>query len=308
MDKFVEKRKRGRPKKNQTIINTSKKISSPIGSDEIILHLPITNKLKDEHVKQNNIQTKNNFEQMTLSLSSMSPDSEIDSDDEYSGFTKTKLIRELKMKTKKIEELQKQLQLKEIGIVNEPKLVPMNLNLIHKHNGMLMEHTDIVCWWCTEKFQNSPWFIPDKYLDGKYYIFGCFCSVNCALAYNIHMNDYKVWVRNSLIYQMYYEILSKLKVKNIPQIIQVALPRESLQKFGGHLTIDEYRMNSTICNKEYRLVMPPMSCIIPIIEETYKNKYMINNKQDSANGKMENTLFKSLGLKLKNRTKQISSS
>jgi hypothetical protein len=69
-------------------------------------------------------------------------------------------------------------------------------------------------------------------------------------------------------------------------MIQPAPPRQTLNIFGGPLSIKEYRQSFFILNKEYRFFFPPMISIVGIIEEDYKNifdKNKINiNKMANA--------------------------
>ena len=149
----------------------------------------------------------------------------------------------------------------------EKRVSKMNINFIDNKSGeqKILDCVDICCWWCTYEFDTLPCFIPEKYDDGKYYVFGCFCSFNCAASYNINTNDYKIWERYSLLKKLYN------KIHNTNEDISLAPDRETLKKFGGPLTIDEFRKNNNICEKEYRFIMPPMVSIIPLIEETFKD-------------------------------------
>ena len=52
--------------------------------------------------------------------------------------------------------------------------------------GIWPEATNIKCWWCTLSFDDVPCFIPKKMRNGKYHVFGCFCSFNSAMAYNLY--------------------------------------------------------------------------------------------------------------------------
>lgn len=121
------------------------------------------------------------------------------------------------------------------------------------------EPTKIACWWCSYNFETIPCFIPERYMDNKFYVFGCFCCVNCAISYIFSMNDYKVWDRYSLLKKMY-----SFLIKNNELIINQN--REILEKFGGSISIEEWRKNSILCTKEYKLIMPPMIPIIPVVE------------------------------------------
>lgn len=166
--------------------------------------------------------------------------------------------------------------LDEKKMVNKEKKDNLDLRIIQlkvpvikiKDNEVIVDNpTNIVCWWCTYNFSNIPCFLPDDYIDGKFYVLGCFCSFNCAVSYNFSLNDYKVWNRYSLLNKMYQMMYHKY------EHLRMAPQREVLDKFGGTIKIDEFR-KSSICNMiEYRLVLPPMIPIIPFIEINYtRNK------------------------------------
>ena len=92
------------------------------------------------------------------------------------------------------------------------------------------------------------------------------------------MNDYKVHDRYSLLKRLYYHIFGN------DTDISIVPSREVLEKYGGPMTITEYRKNFTTLSKEYKLVMPSMVPIVPYIEEKSKDKYNVNkndtNKYD----------------------------
>ena len=43
--------------------------------------------------------------------------------------------------------------------------------------------TDVFCGWCIHPFNNIPCAIPEKYKNGKFYLYGCFCSFNCSASF-----------------------------------------------------------------------------------------------------------------------------
>lgn len=151
------------------------------------------------------------------------------------------------------------------------QVIKFETPIIKSINGNILidNPTNVVCWWCTYNFDTIPCFLPEKYVDGVFYVIGCFCSFNCAVSYNLNLNDYKTWERYSLINKMYNLIHKK------NELIQMAPPRETLKKFGGTISIEEFRTTSLTCIKEFRLVFPPMVPIIPFIEE---RKHYLKNK------------------------------
>jgi hypothetical protein len=154
-------------------------------------------------------------------------------------------------------------------VSREIKLVPMNLKLVDIKNGktIICEKTNVACWWDTCTFKTLPCFIPERYHNDVFYVFGCFCSFSCAKSYNASISDHKYRTsdRNSLIQRLYQLITGNT------DIVPLAPEREILDKFGGHVTIEEFRSGKTL-EKEYKLILPPMINLIPCIEERAKEK------------------------------------
>jgi hypothetical protein len=144
------------------------------------------------------------------------------------------------------------------------------LDLVNTDNLKWGKKTDIACWWCCNKFDNLPLGLPEKYLDSKFYVQGCFCSFNCIQSYNLSLNDNKIWDRFSLLNYM------KIKITNNDFTITTAPPRQALKMFGGPLSIDEFRKkcislplpeNLSINTKEYNYNLPPIIPIYGLLDE-----------------------------------------
>lgn len=136
-------------------------------------------------------------------------------------------------------------------------------------NNEWPQTTSISCYWCCHKFETPPFGIPVKYINGKFHVFGCFCSLECATAYNLSSKESidEIWERNNLIH-----LLSKrIGYKNI---VKPAPNRLSLQMFGGHLPIQEYRKFCET-SKLININFPPMMTLTQQIEEI--NESDINN-------------------------------
>jgi len=149
--------------------------------------------------------------------------------------------------------------------------------------------TNIDCLWCCHSFDSFPFGIPIKNYDDVFYMFGNFCSAECCAAYNFdNVNTCESYERYTLINYLYSE----------NKEIKLAGPRLSLKKFGGQLSIDEYRKNNNVYNKNYKLLIPPMISLIPLIEE-------VNLTDENINIDNNDTLFNiDNELKLK-RTKPL---
>ena len=152
----------------------------------------------------------------------------------------------------------------------EYKLIDDDRTVVKKINNVMMEfqnfkekkffRTDICCWHCCHKFETMPCGIPLSYENDIFHVKGVYCSFNCALKsnYDSKISENVIQERESLLYLMYKQMNN---VKDIE--IPYAPERETLQMFGGTLTIEEFRKNTLT----YVMVYPPMLSIIPQLEE-----------------------------------------
>ena len=152
----------------------------------------------------------------------------------------------------------------------EYKLIDNDRTVVKKINNVMMEfqnfkekkffRTEICCWHCCHKFETMPCGIPLSYEDDIFHVKGVYCSFNCALKsnYDSKVSENQIQERESLLYLMYKQMNN---VKDIE--IPYAPERETLQMFGGSLTIEEFRKNTLT----YVMVYPPMLSIIPQLEE-----------------------------------------
>lgn len=128
--------------------------------------------------------------------------------------------------------------------------------------------SNIKCFHCCHNFDNIPCALPYTYKDNIFYVFGNFCSPECAAAYNFESgaDDRDIWERYSLLNHLYSLIY------DMPDLsIKLAAPKLALKIFGGKLSIDEFRDCNTDYLKNYKIVLPPMVSIIPSLEEIKKD-------------------------------------
>jgi len=138
----------------------------------------------------------------------------------------------------------------------------------HKNNeNSYPEKTDISCWWCCYNFNTIPVSLPYKYYNNKFYTYGIFCSFNCACSYNFQTDDYNMYERYGLLNLLYKKISKSDKLIKI----KMSSPREILRKFGGYLSIEEFRKNNLSNQKIYKVNLPPIITILPSIEEKSDN-------------------------------------
>jgi hypothetical protein len=141
------------------------------------------------------------------------------------------------------------------------------INLISKKGDKVkLEKTNIKCWHDCHNFDSIPVFLVDNYNRNIYHVYGCFCSINCALAYNLYsMRDGFQDKRKSLTLQLYFEIFN---IDISEQInIKAAAPREVLNDYGGDYSIEKFRKSFAKNDKDYIISIPPIKPIPLLIEE-----------------------------------------
>jgi hypothetical protein len=135
------------------------------------------------------------------------------------------------------------------------------------------------CFWCCHSINSNVYGMPYNYdsINDNYFVFGSFCSLQCANAYNfsVHGSSDKVWEINSWI-----QLLAKRY--GFTNIIRPAPSKYLLKMFGGNLTIDEFRDAHLKEDKTYVLNIPPMISInssSEILNTSYLAKMSENKKQ-----------------------------
>jgi hypothetical protein len=311
-------KKRGRPRKNLFLDKPAKNYEKKeITNDEkdIILHLPVSMKKNNsyESDKKNtksydkNISLEDSEEELEDSYNSDDSNFSENSDSQFKSLYK-KERDENKKKDIVIKKLKDELNrnksnlnIFDSDIQKDLTSHIVNMNIIDNNTNILIEikRTDLNCWWDTCPINNYPYVLPEKFYNGKFYVFGCFCSINCAASYNLNMTDYKVMERYALLKKLYEKNITDTKMK-------LAAPKEILKKYGGIVDIEDYRKNFITCDKEFRMNIPPLVSLHHIIEEITieKNENLENLKSNIHNIKkklpmVKNNLFNTMGIKNK---------
>lgn len=259
-DEVKEPRKRGRKPKEKSY-SVSKPIISKVENNEehVILHLPITM----EEFKKEGLYKDNGKKNGKKSKDKNKPDEKSTNDLIETKGEET----ELKEDEKTLLTFLKNKEIIQINDNIEKKIVKRNvLNIMYEFIDANEKNewpniTNIYCQWCCHPFNTPPCALPIKYIKGKFFLRGCFCSFNCAAAYNFDNKDYDMWERYSLLNFLYKKMYQTPYIR-----VKIAPPRESLKIFGGFLSIEEFRLNFLVI-KQYEVILPPMISIIPKIEE-----------------------------------------
>jgi predicted nucleic acid-binding Zn finger protein len=165
----------------------------------------------------------------------------------------------------------------QVHMKKEQIVINLMSDFIKGIGGSWPNKTNIYCYWCCHPFDNIPCGIPEKYIDGVFYLSECFCSFNCTASYIFNITKHKKWEKYSLLNLLYK------KISNKNEKIELALNRKLLNVFGGYMNISEFRKNLDILDKKHNLLIPPIVSIIPKVE-VLRNNCVINNYNN-------NTLF-----------------
>ena len=196
-----------------------------------------------------------------------------------------------------IENLEKKINIlmKEIDKGNKTyKLYNINNNNNENNNN----NNNINCWWCRHKFSTPTVSLPENIYNDKFSTFGIFCSYNCAMAYNINLNDENIYKRTSLLNYLYKRTYNKFV-----DIIQ-APSWKILENYGGLVSIETFRESFIFNDFEYNYIKPPIISCIYQIEKKFKkstiksensNNYVLKRKKPINNSKY--TLENTMGLK-----------
>ena len=148
-------------------------------------------------------------------------------------------------------------------------------NLLHNND---VSDKKSACFWDTCDFDNPPIYIPKYELNGVYYVYGCFCSPECAAAYLMQEN-----IDTASKFERYH-LLNHIycKIYNYKRNIKIAAnPHYTLNKYYGNLTIQEYR--KLLKNERLLLIVDkPLTRQLPELHQDNDDFIINNNSIPSA--------------------------
>ena len=129
-------------------------------------------------------------------------------------------------------------------------------------NFEVPENTEVACFWCAHDFEGTPCFLPMKEEFGTFHVYGNFCTPQCALSYLLeeHLDSHARWERMALLHRMYRPV-GKAGCRLYP-----APPRQSLKKFGGVYTYDQFHALVTEQKLRVDVHRPPMVSILETLD------------------------------------------
>jgi hypothetical protein len=280
--KQLSKRKRGRPRKNSEKQEQQSKVENKDkNSENIILFMALSDEDddkdddtdddkdsgEDNRFTVNDTETKNDF------VESIS-DSADDSDNVYSLQNEQLTVKMLIDEVKKRDHIIANLRNKSGSVLsayNTNKAAHINYHCIQvastdNEKNFIPKPTNYKCWWCDESFENLPAYIVNYYRNCTYYVFGNFCSYNCALKYNIKMlKDFKVNTRHALTNSL------RIKVTGNSQPIKFAGDREILKSKGGNISIEKFREGFSVMTSNMKMNIPPIIPLVHVIEDARRD-------------------------------------
>ena len=152
------------------------------------------------------------------------------------------------------------------------------------------------CWWCRHCFETPAIKMVVKHYNNQFYLdeSSNFCSFECCEAYNINLNDINVSTRSSLLRQYYYKTYGQYKdFKKAPHW-------SVIKGLGGCISIEKYRDNFTVNDKEYIYMKPPivsrLSQVekISLISKPKKEKYVLKRSKPLKTNKY--SIMNTMGL------------
>lgn len=125
---------------------------------------------------------------------------------------------------------------------------------------------NVSCFWCCHSCNVSPTIgLPLGVKDGKVHATGCFCSYECAAAFNFNSKELfqDPWTS--------FELLNKAaREVGYDKVVQPAPSRYSLKMFGGWMDIEEFRKSPKLVNP----LPAPMMSIVQYMEEIMASDIM----------------------------------
>jgi hypothetical protein len=152
------------------------------------------------------------------------------------------------------------------------------------------------CFWCSHDFENEPCYIPKYETDNSIYVYGCFCSPECAAGFLFRENidDSVMFERFHLMNQIYGGIYGYEK-----NIQPAPNPYYTLSKYYGNLSIEEYRA-LTQMNRLFLVVDRPLTRVLPELHEekdrgvigSGSGIYRVKRQSDMANRPSKNDILR----------------
>lgn len=173
-------------------------------------------------------------------------------------------------------------------------------------NGMIPDLSMSVkkcasCYWCCHEVGHDMFGMPIRYdaLSKNFTLYGTFCSLECASAYNfsVHLGSDRVWEIQSWI-----QMLAKRVGYLDP--IRPAPSKYLLKMFDGPMTIEEFRKAHKNSSKTFLLNVPPLISVSAHMD-VVNTSYMTTSSTQNPNMNPIISVMKSTIVKKTDKKKTI---
>lgn len=125
-----------------------------------------------------------------------------------------------------------------------------------------------VCHWDCHAFTTKPVGIPMRFHKGKFWVRGTYCGWGCAVAailYDRSKWNYQPYESYALLHLLY----RKTHGVDTPStfFLKPALARETLEMFGGPLSIEKFRSSTHKQDSLIECFTPPFVSLVSTVEE-----------------------------------------
>jgi hypothetical protein len=139
--------------------------------------------------------------------------------------------------------------------------------------------TTAACFWTCETFEGRPCVIPTCIIDGVWRVYGNYCNPQSAMAALLAepLDTHVRWERIALLNMLYGPAYSNGRIYPAPD-------RAVLQRFGGPMSVEEYR---DLCDRGRLRVdihMPPLISILASMDTKPIDFYESNIGSNGQNG------------------------
>ena len=157
----------------------------------------------------------------------------------------------------------------QVNTVNNDTMAKIHQMEVQFHNNNI-NGKRCSCFWCTCPFDTPAFYIPKSMDMNNVRPYGCFCSLNCALAYlqNEDIDISSKFERRQLLFNLYSNVVKdKTYIKPAPD------PRYTLDKFYGNLSIQEWRSLLT-SDRMLLIVDKPLTPELPELHTETTDRFM----------------------------------
>lgn len=265
-----EKKKRGRPKKSVEVKSPDPSLKKKRGrqkkTETVPITLPITimsSRNESNYIVMLDVKYSDlgNSTELNSSKQTITKNTTFINDDLIQSFSK--LLQEKKMLFDSYATLQRVHSLisPEDSLVNfcsnyQQKSLDMKILPLFESNGNAWPiSSTYACWNCDCQFDSQPIGIPETISNGLFYCSGNFCGFSCAARYILDTDTTasrfeKISLLTTL-YQMAYNL-------DLDATVPVANPKQTLHKYGGSLSYDQYHSKESKELSFYKLPIIPL--------------------------------------------------